>query len=65
MKPSSIAAMSAAPEPATSFFCRSSCWALYSPEFRTILTLGWAASYLALSSSRPKSPQKLIVRVTA
>jgi hypothetical protein len=44
MKPSSTAEMSGAPLPATSFFCRSSCWALYSPELSTILTLGLAFS---------------------
>src|SRR3712207_3489904 len=64
MKPSSTAEMSGAPLPATSFFCRSSCWALYSPELRTIFTFGFAASYSAFSLSRPKSPQKLTFRVT-
>src|SRR3954453_7665462 len=56
--------MSGAPLPATSFFCRSSCWALNSPEFSTILTLGCSFSYCALRSVRPKSPQKLTLSVT-
>ncbi len=64
MKPSSMAAMSGAPEPAISFFCRSSCWALYSPELRAIVTFLCSASYFAFRSWSPKSPQKLIVSVT-